>query len=378
MAEFDPAIHTEDYFAKRQVPAMVAYISPFRLVNGPESQPWTITIDQVNKGGWDYVALHELVGHVDVGLTPPYHMVVARDGAVALPPIPDLRDHQEAVEFFNRCFAALLLGGVYCEAIGLDGLDFGTVFDWKFIRSHGQGTAEPNRLHHQFRMNGGSPLDTIALMNPRAIAAEDLVKAIDVGRSVLGRVPEVSGEFLLKGVTGYAKRDWGTALANLWIVVEQLASHLWTTHVLAKAKAGPVIPGRQAQLEDFRTWTTGARLEVLHQLGHIPAETLQSLTAARKARNDLAHDGKHPSASAAKSSLNGALKLLQLAVPDVQVPLLGVNLDDHAIVDPFQRPALDKLEPTYWMEIPKLPGETEIEGLAAKFRAWRAKQEREG
>ena len=65
---------------------MVAYISPFRLVNGPDSPPWVITIEQVNKGGWDYVALHELVGHVDVGLAPPYHMVVARDGAVAFSP----------------------------------------------------------------------------------------------------------------------------------------------------------------------------------------------------------------------------------------------------------------------------------------------------
>jgi hypothetical protein len=373
MTDFDPTVHTEDYFAKRKVPAMVAYISPFRLVDGPDSLPWEITIEQVNKGGWDYVALHELVGHVDVGLAPPYHMVIARDGAVALPPIPDLRDHQEAVEFFNRCFAALLLGGIYCEAIGLDGLDFGSVFDWKYVRSHAGGTAEPNRLHHQFRMNGGSPLDTIALFNPRKTTAARIVEAIAVGRSVLGRVPEVSGEFLLKGVTAYAKRDWGTALANLWIVVEQLSSHMWAAHVLAPAKAGQAIPGRTAQLEDYRTWTTGARLEVLHQLGKIPAPTLISLTAARKARNDLAHDGKHPTGLAAKAALDGALNLLQLAVPDVSVPLLSLNLDDHALADPFERPEMEKLEPTHWMEIPKLPGEQELEQLAAQFHAWHAR-----
>jgi hypothetical protein len=129
--------------AKRRVLCMVAFLHPFRLVNAPSSPPWDVTVDEVNCLSWDYAALHEMVGGVDVGLPAPYHMVIARDGGVALPSVPQLRNDQEAVEFFNRCFAALLLGGFYCEVIGLDGLDFGSIIGWKYT---GSKRGRPQRL----------------------------------------------------------------------------------------------------------------------------------------------------------------------------------------------------------------------------------------
>ncbi len=63
--------------AKRRVPCMASFISPFRIVNAPDSAPWAPTVDNVNKRGWDYTELHRLVGGVDVGLPSPYHMVIA-------------------------------------------------------------------------------------------------------------------------------------------------------------------------------------------------------------------------------------------------------------------------------------------------------------
>jgi len=114
---------TEEELAKRRVPALIAYLNPFRIIEKDHaSEPWSASIEQVNESNWDYVALHEIIGGVDVGLESPYHMVIARDGALALPPIPKLRFDQAAVEYFNHCLAALLLGGIYCEAINLDGL----------------------------------------------------------------------------------------------------------------------------------------------------------------------------------------------------------------------------------------------------------------
>jgi hypothetical protein len=41
---------------------------------------------------------------------------------------------------------------------------------------------------------------------PRAALADH------AGRGVLERIPEISPEFLLKGVTGVARRDWAAAL----------------------------------------------------------------------------------------------------------------------------------------------------------------------
>ena len=57
------------------------------------------------------------------------------------------------------------------------------------------------------------------------------MRAAHKGRLALEGVPGVRGEFLLKGATGFARRDWGTALANLWIVVEQLTTHLWYSKI---------------------------------------------------------------------------------------------------------------------------------------------------
>ena len=362
--------------AKRRVPCMVAFLHPFRLVNGPGSPPWNVTVEDVNHLAWDYAALHELVGGVDVGLPAPYHMVFSRDGGVALPPMPQLRNDQEAVEFFNRCFAAMLLGGVYCEAIGLDGLDFGSIIDWKYIRVHTGAPAAVNRFHQLVRLRKASSFEAIALCGPRTAQVADLSAAMTAGRAILEAVPELSGEFLLKGVTGIARRDWGAALANLWIVVEQITSNLWEHRMVKPAQAPDPIPGRADQLSDPRTWTIAARHELLHQISVLSRETLVKLSEARKARNALAHSGKHPTADAAQAAYIAATELLHVAVPELPIPLLALDLADHALSDPFAPREATELNPTHWMEIPKLPGEAELERLEAKHRVGRRKRDK--
>jgi hypothetical protein len=345
---------------------MVAFLHPFRLVNAQGSPPWKVAVEDVNCLAWDYVALQEVVGGIEVGLPPPYHMVFSRDGGVALPPIPQLRNDQEAVEFINRCFAAMLLGGVYCEAIGLDGLDFGSIIDWKYIRVH--TSAASNRFHHLIRLQRASPYEAIALCEPRMTKASDLAKAMAAGRAVLEALPELSGEFLLKGVTGIARRDWGAALANIWIVVEQITSNLWERQMVGPAQASDLIPGRVDQLSDSRTWTIAVRHELLHQIGVLSHQTLGRLSDARKARNALAHSGKHPTADAAQAAYAAATELLQVAVPELPIPLLSLDLSDHALSDPFVPVEERVINPTHWMEIPKLPGEAELERLEATHR----------
>ena len=356
-----------EHLAKRRVPCMVAFLHPFRLVEGPSSSAWTLSVEDINGWQWDYVELHRVVGGLDVGLASPFHMVIARDGAVGLPALPELRSEQAAVEFFNRSFAALLLGGVYCEAIGLDGLDFGSVIDWKYLRVHTSAPAAANRFHELIRYKRASPFEAINLVNPRSIALSELTTALQSGRTILDAVPELSGEFILKGATGFARRDWGAALSNLWIVIEQVTSSIWTRKVLTPARSSGVA-GRLAQLEDNRIWTAAARHELLHQTGILPLDALASLAVARRARNALAHAGRHPTEADANDAYTSALRLLGIAVHPFPVPMMTLDLRDHGLSDPFEparRPR--KLKPTHWMEIPKLPGELELERLEASL-----------
>ena len=352
----------------RRVPCLVAFLHPFRIVNGPESLKWFVSLDQINATTWDYIALHEMVGGIDVGLESPYHMVACRDGGLALPPVPELLGEQAAVDFFNRCFAAILLGGIYCESITLDGLDFGSILDWKYVRVESCALAAPNRFHFSIRGQHASPMEAIALEEPRNITVDELSTAAYKGRLVLDSIPNVGGEFLLKGVTGYARRDWGTALANLWIVVEQLTSHLWSEKIIDTARITKVAQGRVKNLSDNRTWTISARHEMLFQLNVFNSELYASLIGARKSRNLLTHDGEHPDKKGAADALFSVKRLLGIMLPEHSIPFLDMNLEDHTMSDPFEPRETRSLSPKYWMKIKKLPGEEEIERIEAELR----------
>jgi hypothetical protein len=358
-----------DELAKRRVPCMAAFISPFRIVNALDSTQWAPTLDDVNSRRWDYAELHRVVGGVDVGLPGPYHMVVARDGAVGLPVLPPTKDIYSATERFNRCFAALLVGGVYCEAVNPDGLEFGSIIDWTYLRIQSGSQAAPNVFHRHVRMQMATPLEAIQLVEPRVIEMTVVENAMRTGRSVLERIPEISSEFLLKGVTGVARRDWAAALSNLWVVVEQLTSHLWEQRVIAPARADRTVAGRLDQLTDNRTWTVATRHELLHQIGALPAPLLSELAIARRARNALSHRGQHPGETETRSAYASTLSLLESACPDADIPLKQLDLADHTLSDPFVPREPVALEPTHWLAIPKLPGEEELERLEARERS---------
>jgi len=165
------------------------YLQPFRIVADDGDQSWNVTIEQVNRGIWDYVKLHEIVGGIDVGLESPYHMIVCFDGGLALPPIPELRSVPRAVEFFNRCLGALLLGGIYCEAVTLDHVETGRILDWKYLRASGLGNSLASQFHATIRMRMAPPIHAIELLSPRRIPFARLETAAKDGFSVLSIVP---------------------------------------------------------------------------------------------------------------------------------------------------------------------------------------------
>jgi len=73
-----------------------------------------------------------------------------------------------------------------------------------------------------------------------------------------------------------------------------------------------------------------------------------------KARNDLAPGGKHPSQNDTNACYSGVRSLIRVVLNDT-VPLLQLDLADHALSDPFMPKHTGPIEPEFWMEIPKLP-----------------------
>lgn len=353
----------------RRIPAMITYLQPFRMVSSPSLEAWSASIEQINMFSWDYVKLHEIAGGINVGLPAPYHMLVGRDGALALPPIPELRNDQNAVEYFNRCLAALLLGGIYCEAIRLDNLELGSIIDWKYIRSYG-GTNGINRFHELIRKCMAPPIEAIMLEFPTTLEFGKIQKAARTGFAILDMAKQLSPELLLKGVSGIARRDWGVGLSNLWITIEQLTEALWQREVIMPSKdTNTIITGRVDQFKDTRTWTVANRHKLLHKKNIIESQILSDLYSARKARNQLSHRGTHPSEESSKAAYRATMALLQSVVGSMEIPLLHLDIEDHCLSDPFKPRKLGNIEAKYWMAIPKLPGEAELEREEAEVRA---------
>jgi hypothetical protein len=343
-----------------RVPCLVTFLQPFRLVENTKTKNWTASLEQVNGGTWDYVELHRIVGGLDIGMPPPFHMVVGHDGALALPPAPELRTTTAAVKAFNRSLGALLLGGTYCNAIGLDGLETGSILNWKFIRINGMKDG-PNGFQVRARLQGSGALEAINLHQPRTVTFKELADSMKAGMALLSAAPEVSADLLLRGTTSLARRDWAGSLSNLWIVIEQLTSNLWRRDVTDRAQNSQAIPGRLRQLQDNRTWTISSKHELLHQIGTIEIALLETLGTARKARNDLSHRGTSPEERDAWAALDSCLGLWKLICPSSPIPLKDLDLKNHLLSDPFLPHRPTKIEPVAWFDYPRLPGEKEIE-----------------
>lgn len=352
--------------APRRVPCVVAYLHPFRVVvEGVET--WSSTIEEINNGEWDYVALHEVIGGIDVGMPAPYHMLVCRDGALALPVVPAIRSDEKLVEFFNKILGALLLGGVFAEAIDIDGVSQAAVFDWKYVRIFSAGRSAASGFHNRIRLKAASAHEAIPLLQPSSVTLTELRTAMAAGLAVLERIPQLNVSFLLLGVSALASRNWSQALANLWIVVEQLTSHLWEREVIAHLPK--VSKARRDQLSDTRSYTASVRHEFLCHQGVLDEKTLTKLALARRARNTLQHEGTYSGAPPAAAAYAAMLALLRIAAGELLVPLADVNLDEHTREDPFNPRPRGPLNPKFWMEIPKLPGEAEYEKEEAKRRS---------
>jgi hypothetical protein len=156
-------------------------------------------------------------------------------------------------------------------------------------------------------------------------------------------------------------------------VIEQLVSVLWQREVVDPTQKIDASTARRNQLSDTRTWTASARLEMLFQKSILSSDTFAVLSKARKARNELSHQGASPAEADARAAYEGACALLTVALEGDSAPMFNIDLADHTISDPFAPQPL-KGEPSHWMAIPKLPGEEELERVEAEATARRTRR----
>lgn len=344
---------------KDGVRIITANAKPFRLVVRGDSDLWQPTLDQINGRTYDYVKLHRLSTYVDVGIAP-FSLGFCFDGTLVLPAIEKYRERTSALSKFNQTLVELLMGGLYCEAVEPDDIGYGSLSLDGYSRVLGGAHGPAASFHTAARLKLMGALDSIQLLKPEKVSVEELRAALASGRELLSQLGPVPQEQILYGATFYVKKQWAESLLHMWTTTEGIVETAWQRHVLCY----PSSPSkkRRAFLEDHRTWTVSAKLEVLHQKGLLPAETYELLDTVRKARNDFAHRGSAPDHLVASRAVHGFFEMASLCASHFERRDLFskvIDLVENRCNPEFypKKTRFDQSEVSHWLAISPLPGD---------------------
>jgi len=339
---------------------VIAYLSPFCLILNHEDS-WSCSLKEVNERSYDYVKLNKLAGRLDIGLKPPFHMLLGFDGSMVVPALKDFRDPQDAASCFNRVLGRLLMGGVFSEAVTVNDLQMGSLLPTGYVRVSSNSQSFSTELHTALRYSMGNPTQTMQLLNPRQHRVPELREAYNKGAAACDGLAEFLPSFLVNGYSHVRRRAWGEAVADLWIGIEQVTSHVWETRIIKDPRTAEVdFKERRDILHDSRVWTVAVILEILFQREVLDEATYRLLSRARRARNSLAHRGVLPAREHAFNALEGLLRLISLAKnpgnPEVYADLKDTL--DRELEAESNRPRQYKTEEVIaWLPIPPLPGD---------------------
>ncbi|NUZ07071.1 DUF4145 domain-containing protein [Piscinibacter koreensis] len=349
------------------MPLVMAVSAPLKLIAKDQRDHWRPSLEDINRSTYDYLKLNRASGFID-GNVAPYMMLVGFDGSLAMPALPEFSAPEVALKIFNRVFLEMLLGGVYTEGAAPADICRGWLFKTGYIRML-SGASRNTSLHSALRDRSASISDNIILLDRKTITLAALQKAVIRGRSVLSHCEPLSPEIALAGVTHYVAGSLAEALTCLWTSIEQAISRMWRMEIEAKVQAD-AIPNRSGFLKDYRVWTTSARIEVLFQKGLIQTETYRALNRARKARNEFIHRGAQPELDEATAALTALFHLLSACASGYKNTSLLDGVCEQVVARCIRRPRTDeggKLEPAYWRDIARLPGEPQFKGRYKPF-----------
>lgn len=340
------------------IPIITANFNPFRLVQRGAADSWSPTLEQINSRTYDYVKLHRLSTYLDVGIAP-FSMGICFDGTLVLPATHELREAPKALALFNRTLSELMVGGVYCEAVQPDDISYGSLTLHGYTNLLGGGKGALASLHIAARTKHIGSIDVIRLLTPEAIDKAELERAFLSGRKRLKRLDGIPREQLLYAITYYVKRQWAESLIHAWTITERIIEIAWASHVCNPALAGS--KKRKQFLNDHRTWTSSAKLEVLFQKSLLPLETYEKLDIARKARNAFAHEGQVPTQEIVLEALTGGLELASLCTSEFRDTTTLKHVVElaasrcHTELYP-KKTQFSSSEVSHWLSLPPVPG----------------------
>ncbi|EEF60059.1 hypothetical protein [Pedosphaera parvula] len=314
--------------------AWVVYINPFCVIQ-PDNEPeFRVPLEEINSNTYNHGKLCEIVTTLPLPQQDALSILVCFDGALAIPIIPAFKSVDKVLEHFNLILCSLLLGGITAEALDRRDIVWGKIHKECRLWPVDFGQSLSSHTHSKLRTRLASTIDTIILDNPNSIRISRFQEAYIQGSTTLAALSSLTPTFLLRGFTELRYHCWSDALANLWICVEQLTVILWERFFLNVPAFQPqeLIKARQKSLgEDNRTWSTAVKHEILFQIKVITEEHFNGLIPARKARNDLVHQGKTPEPAIVRGLYAVVLGLIEKAASCEQLSIrkLEIRVEDR-------------------------------------------------
>lgn len=271
-------------------PAWMAHLSPYSAIIKDENSLLKLTLDHINNNSYNGSELAKVVGTLPVRGLNGFDALISYDGAIAIPQCEAVSTRAKAIEKLNEILCCLLIGGIHAETLTSSELAIGSIYNKDQLFSNSASS-----IHSNLRNNWASPNERfLPLIHPRVLKLNDLQKAFEQGQKCLRNIPQISPFFIINGYTSLANQNNIDALNNLWIAIEQLTSYLWDKIYLKNSYSNHVKQLHTKYQSKIKNNEIRAKHEILQAANIISSSSLSILNIARRARNDLAHQGITP------------------------------------------------------------------------------------
>jgi hypothetical protein len=292
-------------------PIIIAGNLPYRLIF-LENDSWKASLEEINHLKYDYVKLHRITDFLDIGYED-FYLIIGFDGSLILPFLGKFANKITYQKLLNTFLGKLLFGGIFCEALTPEDISLGELTKEGYYRYISSPKGSGARIHHLLQELEATPYEAIKLYNPQIIQFEEMKEAYKKGDEFFSDFPNISIDLLLRGISFLIKWEWSEAIIFIWTSIEQVIDKIWKKEFVQKSNIRGVIKKRKKFLEDTRTWTASARIEMFYQKELIDTNTYQLINNIRKARNDFIHGGVMPSEHDALDGLKALLYALSLS-----------------------------------------------------------------
>ncbi|HVF98416.1 MAG TPA: hypothetical protein VND68_01150 [Chloroflexia bacterium] len=209
---------------------------------------------------------------------------------------------ERAANIMNRVICEFTLRGVVSEPTSLVHIGVGNLVDnHALIFSSGGG----REVYSERTIGAVSELANGSWETRRWFIGEAFTEAH--GLTLTKKLLIISDYLPTLVASAYSRYSQGQlhgALADSWIVIEQILNFYWASYITGYSK------NRQDRLNDGSVFSAGVRSEALQMLGKLPEELYEALIPARQYRNKLMH-GATISKAAADAGLAAMHKLLE-------------------------------------------------------------------